>query len=237
MSTNIISPSPPAPTAGRMTRALASNRWAPLVVVLTGTFMVVLDFFIVNLALPSMQAHLHASSGALEWVVAGYGLTSAVFLVTAGRLGDRFGRRRMFMLGLELFTVSSALCGIAPSPGVLIVGRLLQGLGGALLMPPVNALRLALHPNGMAPRVLNLAQWRGHLLERLERIVGLSGDPELRKLQDELLSYPGGAEDVDSNHNGEVMVGPEFAQIKQRLRHSPAQRADQPRARAEPAPR
>jgi EmrB/QacA subfamily drug resistance transporter len=140
MSTNIISPSPPAPAAGRMARALASNHWAPLAVVLTGTFVVVLDFFIVNVALPSMQAHLHASSGALEWVVAGYGLTSAVFLVTAGRLGDRFGRRRMFMLGLELFTVSSALCGIAPSPGVLIIGRLLQGLGGALLMPNVLSL-------------------------------------------------------------------------------------------------
>ncbi|MHB8689606.1 MAG: MFS transporter [Solirubrobacteraceae bacterium] len=154
MSTNIISPSPPAPAADRMTRALASNRWAPLAVVLTGTFVVVLDFFIVNVALPSMQAHLHASSGALEWVVAGYGLTSAVFLVTAGRLGDRFGRRRMFMLGLELFTLSSALCGIAPSPGVLIVGRLLQGLGGALLMPNVLSLISVLYVGENRARAL-----------------------------------------------------------------------------------
>jgi transcriptional regulator with XRE-family HTH domain len=84
---------------------------------------------------------------------------------------------------------------------------LLEGVADELLVPPVNALRLALHPHGMAPRVLNLAQWRGHLLERLERVVGLSGDPDLRRLQDELLSYPGGTDGVDSNHNGEVMVG------------------------------
>ena len=89
MSTQAITETPPRP--GLLARARAS-RWAPLPVVLTGTFMVVLDFFIVNVALPSMQANLHASSGAIEWVVAGYGLTSAVFLITAGRLGDRIGR-------------------------------------------------------------------------------------------------------------------------------------------------
>src|SRR4051812_13628905 len=76
------------------------GRWAPLPVVLAGTFMVVLDFFIVNVALPSIQARLHASSGSIEWIVAGYGLTSAVFLVTAGRLGDLLGRRRVFSAGL-----------------------------------------------------------------------------------------------------------------------------------------
>jgi EmrB/QacA subfamily drug resistance transporter len=111
--------------------------WSALPVVLTGTFMVVLDFFIVNVALPSMQASLHASSGALEWVAAGYGLTSAVFLITGARLGDRIGRRRAFMLGLALFTVSSAACGAAPNPEILIFGRLCQGVAGALLMPNV----------------------------------------------------------------------------------------------------
>ncbi|MGZ4265675.1 MAG: MFS transporter, partial [Solirubrobacteraceae bacterium] len=70
-----------APRVAGLARALASE-WAPLPVVLAGTFMVVLDFFIVNVALPSMQSDLHASSGALEWVAAGYGLTSAVFLIT-----------------------------------------------------------------------------------------------------------------------------------------------------------
>src|SRR5205085_5782857 len=117
-----------------------AGRWAPLPVILSGTFMVVLDFFIVNVALPSIQSGLHASSSAIEWIVAGYGLTSAVFLVTGGRLGDRFGRRRAFSLGLGLFTLSSVLCGIAPNDTVLVVARLVQGAGGALLMPNVMAI-------------------------------------------------------------------------------------------------
>ncbi|MBV8955279.1 MAG: MFS transporter [Solirubrobacterales bacterium] len=112
-------------------------RWAALPVLLSGTFMVVLDFFIVNVALPSMQLDLHASDGALEWVAAGYALTSAVFLLTAGRLGDRIGRRRAFSLGLGLFTASSAACGAASGPEMLIVARLLQGVAGALLMTNV----------------------------------------------------------------------------------------------------
>ena len=78
--------------------------------------MVVLDFFIVNVAMPAMQSDLHAGTGAIEWVVAGYGLTFATFLITAGRLGDQLGRRRMFSLGLALFTLASAACGLAPSP-------------------------------------------------------------------------------------------------------------------------
>jgi EmrB/QacA subfamily drug resistance transporter len=99
--------------------------------------MVVLDFFIVNVALPSMQSELGASNTAVEWVVAGYALTSAVFVITAGRLGDRFGRRRMFSLGLALFTVASAACGAAGSPLELVLARLLQGVGAALLTPNV----------------------------------------------------------------------------------------------------
>src|SRR5215469_2390045 len=116
---------------------LGASRWAPLPIVLAGTFMVVLDFFIVNVAMPSIQASLHASSGAIEWVVAGYGVTSAVLLITAGRLGDRQGRRRMFSVGLGLFTLSSAACGLADTSGALIAARLVQGGGAALLMPNV----------------------------------------------------------------------------------------------------
>src|SRR5689334_8959561 len=115
-------------------------RWAPLPIVLAGTFMVVLDFFIVNVGLPSVQARLHASSGSIEWIVAGYGLTSAVFLITAGRLGDAYGRRRVFSAGLALFTLSSAACGLAPTPTFLAIARLLQGCAGALLMPNVLSL-------------------------------------------------------------------------------------------------
>jgi EmrB/QacA subfamily drug resistance transporter len=102
--------------------------------------MVVLDFFIVNVALPSIQSGLHASNSAIEWVVAGYGLTCAVFLITGGRLGDRIGRRRAFSLGLGLFTASSAACGLAASQEMLVAARLLQGVAGALMMPNVMSI-------------------------------------------------------------------------------------------------
>jgi MFS family permease len=124
----------------RRVRSERQSSTAGLSVVLTGTFMVVLDFFIVNVALPSMQGELHASAGAIEWVVAGYGLTSAVFLITAARLGDRIGRRRAFWLGLGLFTLASAACGLAAGPEVLVGARLVQGVGGALIMPNVLAI-------------------------------------------------------------------------------------------------
>ena len=114
----------PAPT---------TSRWAALPVVLAGTFMVVLDFFIVNVAMPAMQTELHASTGAIEWVVAGYGLTFATLLITAGRLGDQLGRRRMFSAGLLLFTVASLACGLSTSPEMLIAARAFQGAAAALL--------------------------------------------------------------------------------------------------------
>ena len=92
------------------------TNWAALPVLLAGAFMVVLDFFIVNVALPSMRADLGASESSLEWVVAGYGLAFAAFLITAGRLGDDVGRRRVYAVGLAVFTVASAACGLAPEP-------------------------------------------------------------------------------------------------------------------------
>jgi EmrB/QacA subfamily drug resistance transporter len=109
-------------------------------VMLSGTFLVVLDFFIVNVALPSMQRELQAGSGTLQWVVASYGLATAAGLITGGRLGDLFGRRRMFMLGLLLFTLASAACGFAPDAELLVMARVLQGLAGALLQPQVLAM-------------------------------------------------------------------------------------------------
>jgi EmrB/QacA subfamily drug resistance transporter len=114
--------------------------WAPLLVVLTGTFVTFLDFFIVNVALPSMQQDLHAGPSAISLVVAGYGLTFAVGMITGGRLGDLYGRRRMFALGLVLFTLTSAACGLAPTIGVLVAARFLQGAAGALLTPQVLAI-------------------------------------------------------------------------------------------------
>ena len=107
-------------------RSLATP-WAAMVVVLAGTFMVTLDFFIVNVAIPSTQRDLHASPGAIQLIVAGYGIAFACGLITGGRLGDLFGRRRMFAIGLALFTLASAVCGAAPTTGVLIAGRIVQG--------------------------------------------------------------------------------------------------------------
>jgi len=134
MSTQQIS----SPAAGPRARPrILAGRWAPLPVVLAGTFMVVLDFFIVNVALASVQSDLHASSGAIEWIVAGYALTSAIFLIIGARLGDRYGRRRMFCSGLALFTLASAACGAAGTPTQLVIARLIQGAAAALLMPNV----------------------------------------------------------------------------------------------------
>jgi EmrB/QacA subfamily drug resistance transporter len=107
---------------------------------MAGTFMIVLDFFIVNVALPSMQMDLHASTSAIEWVVAGYCLTFAACLITAGRLGDLIGRRRTFSLGLGLFTLASLACGVAPNEELLIAARLVQGVAAALISPNVLAI-------------------------------------------------------------------------------------------------
>jgi EmrB/QacA subfamily drug resistance transporter len=114
-----------------------STPWVALPVLLAGAFMVVLDFFIVNVALPAIATDLGAGESSLEWVVAGYGLTFAAFLITAGRLGDEFGRRRVYAFGLGLFTAASAACGLAPSPGTLVLARVAQGVAGAVVMPQV----------------------------------------------------------------------------------------------------
>jgi EmrB/QacA subfamily drug resistance transporter len=113
--------------------------WGPLLVMLTGTFMTFLDFFIVNVALPSIQGQLHTSPAAIQFVVAGFGLTFAVSLISGGRLGDIYGRRRVFAIGLALFTLASAACGFAPGAGFLIVARIVQGGAAALMTPQVLA--------------------------------------------------------------------------------------------------
>ncbi|MEV6796036.1 MFS transporter [Streptomyces sp. NPDC051320] len=112
---------------------------ATLLVVLLPVFMVSLDFFIVNVAVPSITKDLHAGSAAIQFLVAGYGLAYAVMLITGGRLGDIVGRRRMYVIGLVLFTAASLLCGVAPNSGSLIVGRILQGLAAALMSPQALA--------------------------------------------------------------------------------------------------
>ncbi|ANY08704.1 MFS transporter [Pseudonocardia sp. HH130630-07] len=113
------------------------RRWRALSVCLVAGFMSLLDVSIVNVALPSMQAGLDASAAQVSWVVSGYALTFGLVLVAAGRLGDDRGRRRMFLLGLALFTLTSAVAGFAPTPEVLVVVRLAQGAAAGLLSPQV----------------------------------------------------------------------------------------------------
>src|SRR4051812_16088724 len=108
-----------------------------MAVLMAGTFVYVLDFFIVNVAIPATQAELGATDAQIQLVVATYAIAIASLLILGGRLGDLFGRRRVFMLGLGLFTASSALCGAAPGIDLLLVGRVLQGIGAALFAPQV----------------------------------------------------------------------------------------------------
>src|SRR3954467_8003572 len=113
----------------------STNRWATLVVVCLAQFMVVLDATIVNVALPSIQTGLDFSSGDLQWVINSYTLMFGGFLLLGGRAADFFGRRRLFLAGVVVFSGASLLNGLATSSELLIIGRGLQGLGGALVSP------------------------------------------------------------------------------------------------------
>jgi EmrB/QacA subfamily drug resistance transporter len=130
-----------------------------LAIVSIGLFMVVLDNLVVNVALPSIHRDLGASIQALEWTVNAYVLAYAVFLLTGAALGDRFGRRRMFIAGIALFTLSSAASALAPSSDLLIAARALQGIGAAIATP----LTLTLLADAFPPqqRGLALGVWSG----------------------------------------------------------------------------
>ncbi|MFY4719826.1 MFS transporter [Streptomyces sp. LaBMicrA B280] len=114
--------------------------WLGLGIVLTGAFIAMMDTFIVNVAAPSIQADLHAGPADTEFIIAGYTLTYAVGLIIGGRLGDVYGRRRMFAVGLAGFTAASLACGLAHGAGELIAARLVQGAAAALLSPQVLAI-------------------------------------------------------------------------------------------------
>jgi EmrB/QacA subfamily drug resistance transporter len=123
---------------------------------MTGTFMAILDVFIVLVAAPAIQADLHTNDATVQLVLAGYQLTYAVSLITAGRLGDLYGRRRLFLTGMTVFTLASALCGAAPTASILIVARLVQGLGAALMFPQVFTMITALVPAENRPRAFGV---------------------------------------------------------------------------------
>src|SRR5829696_210343 len=120
------------------------NRWLALVVLCLGDLMIVLDVTIVGVALPSIREDLGFSETSLAWVVNAYLLTFGGFLLLGGRLGDLFGHRRLFLIGLVLFTAASAACGFATSQEMLVVARAVQGLGGAIVSAVALSLMMTL---------------------------------------------------------------------------------------------
>ena len=132
------------------------HRWLALAVLLTGAFLPILDFNVVNLALPAIRQNLGATSSELQFIISAYAATYAVFLITGGRLGDWLGRKRMFTLGVAGFTLASVLCGFAWSPAVLITGRILQGLTATAMAPQVLASIRVLFPPSEQGKALGL---------------------------------------------------------------------------------
>jgi EmrB/QacA subfamily drug resistance transporter len=143
--------------AGRPTQreGLDPRRWLTLIVLLLAAFMNLLDISIVNIAIPSIQRNLHATYADVQWALAGYTLAYALVLITGGRLGDSFGRKRLFLIGVAGFTVMSALCGAAASPGMLIACRVAQGAFGAIMIPQVLSVIQVIFP--AAERIKALA--------------------------------------------------------------------------------
>src|SRR6201987_2196388 len=122
-------------TGSAIASPLHPGRWAALALVVAAQFMVVLDVSIVNVALATIKSDLHFSQESLQWVITAYAIVFGGFLLLGGRLADLLGRRRLFMAGLLLFTVSSLLNGLAWSEGSLIAFRCLQGFGAAMMSP------------------------------------------------------------------------------------------------------
>ena len=150
-STALLSPSktkmPEAKVASLVGVGLTSHgRTIALFVVLLAFFMDVLDTTIVNVAIPSIQKSLGASFAAIQWIIAGYALAFALFLITGGRLGDIFGYKRVFLVGLIGFTAASALCGASSTTGMLVGCRLLQGLMAAMMVPQILSTIQIIYP-------------------------------------------------------------------------------------------
>lgn len=127
--------------------SLDPHRWTALVILLTGAFLPPLDFFIVNVALPSIREDFQATASTMQLIISGYATTYAVMLITGGRLGDLYGRRNVFLVGMVGFAAASALCGFAWSPAALITGRILQGFAAAIMAPQALASINAIFPD------------------------------------------------------------------------------------------
>ncbi|MEU7072615.1 MFS transporter [Streptomyces narbonensis] len=150
------------------------RRWIALAIVMTAAFMDLVDATIVNIAIPSIERDLGASFGAIQWITAGYALAFAAGLITGGRLGDIYGRKRLFLLGTAGFTVASALCGFAANPEMLVASRLLQGMAAAMMVPQVLSIIHVTFPAhergkvfGMFGAIIGLGAVSGPLLGAL----------------------------------------------------------------------
>ena len=128
------------------------RRWLVLAVVVAAQFMYVVDTFIVNVAIPSIRADLNASTAQIESVIAIYQIAYASMVITGGRLGDMYGPRRLFLIGLVGFIATSLVCGFAPTGTALILARLAQGLTAALMVPQVLATIHSLFPDAARSR-------------------------------------------------------------------------------------
>src|SRR5246127_1393285 len=136
----------------------APGRWLLAVAVL-GSGIAFLDATVVNVALPDIGRDLHASTSTLQWILNGYTLTLASLILLGGSLGDRYGRRRVFVFGTGLFTIASLLCAVAPNAELLVVARLVQGVGGALLTP--GSLAMVESSFRPAERARAIGAWSG----------------------------------------------------------------------------
>jgi MFS family permease len=123
-----------------------NRKWWTLAAVGFGLFMIMLDNTVVNVALPTIQRELGAGLSQLEWIVSGYALTFAALMLTGGKLADLFGRRRVFVIGLAVFSGSSLACALAPNAGFLIGARVVQGAGAALMNPATLSIISATFP-------------------------------------------------------------------------------------------
>ncbi|MEV6673868.1 MFS transporter [Streptomyces sp. NPDC051162] len=150
------------------------RRWLALAVVMTASFMDLVDVTIVNIAMPSIQRDIDASFSVLQWLSEGYALAFAIGLITGGRLGDIYGRKKVFLLGMGGFTLASMLCGIVSDPQLLVAARVLQGLMGAMMVPQVLSIIHVTFPAhergkvfGMFGAVVGLGAVSGPLLGAL----------------------------------------------------------------------
>ncbi|MFJ3903241.1 MFS transporter [Streptomyces sp. NPDC090025] len=150
------------------------RRWIALAIVMTAAFMDLVDATIVNIAIPSIERDLGASFGAIQWITAGYALAFAAGLITGGRLGDIYGRKRLFLLGTAGFTLASALCGFAANQEMLVGSRLLQGAAAAMMVPQVLSIVHVTFPAhergkvfGMFGAIIGLGAVSGPLLGAL----------------------------------------------------------------------